>query len=83
MSCRAASERIPSCRQVATTTRQKINTTSGIKGTLSELELYSIRLRLQGGRDNKAQRRELRTQLPTGLEHDESGAAVRESNAAV
>lgn len=39
----------------------------GLKGTLSEAELHSLRLRLDAGRMSKAKRGELVQHLPTGL----------------
>jgi len=45
----------------------------GLKGTLSEAELYSIFLRLHAGRLSKAGRGELAQSLPTGLVRDENG----------
>jgi DNA invertase Pin-like site-specific DNA recombinase len=39
----------------------------GLKGTMSEAELYVIRSRLRGGLLQKARRGELRGRLPTGL----------------
>ena len=39
----------------------------GLKGTMSEAELHVIRARLDGGIRNKAQRGELRRELPVGL----------------
>lgn len=39
----------------------------GLKGTLSEAELWSIRARLQGGKWNKARKGELAWSLPVGL----------------
>jgi len=39
----------------------------GLKGTLSEAELHSLRLRLDAGRLSKAKRGELVQRLPTGL----------------
>jgi DNA invertase Pin-like site-specific DNA recombinase len=42
----------------------------GLKGTLSEAELHSIRLRLDAGRLSKARRGELVQHLPTGLVRD-------------
>jgi len=39
----------------------------GLKGTMSEAELYQIRARLIGGMMNKARRGELRVRLPAGL----------------
>ena len=38
----------------------------GLKGTMSEAELYLIRARMNGGRRNKAARGELRCSLPVG-----------------
>jgi DNA invertase Pin-like site-specific DNA recombinase len=45
----------------------------GLKGTLSEAELHSIRLRLDAGRLSKARRAELVQHLPTGLLRDANG----------
>jgi len=45
----------------------------GHKGTLSEAELHSIRLRLDAGRLSKAGRGELVQHLPTGLVRDANG----------
>ena len=45
----------------------------GLKGTLSEAELHSIRLRLDAGRLSKAGRAELVQHLPTGLLRDANG----------
>ena len=42
----------------------------GLKGTISEVELYQIRARLMRGRLNKAQRGELAWTLPVGMEWD-------------
>lgn len=42
----------------------------GLKGTMSEAELYVLRARLRGGLLNKARRGELRCPLPVGLVHD-------------
>jgi DNA invertase Pin-like site-specific DNA recombinase len=47
----------------------------GLKGTLSEAELHSIRLRLDAGRLSKAGRGELLQQLPTGYVRDTAGVA--------
>ena len=43
----------------------------GLKGTMSEAELYAIRARLQGGLLSKARRGELRISLPIGFVYDE------------
>src|SRR6266487_6012998 len=42
----------------------------GLKGQLSEMELYTIRARMTAGLLNKAQRGELALQLPVGLVRD-------------
>jgi DNA invertase Pin-like site-specific DNA recombinase len=42
----------------------------GLKGTLSEAELHSLRLRLDAGRLSKAKRGELVHHIPTGLVRD-------------
>jgi DNA invertase Pin-like site-specific DNA recombinase len=47
----------------------------GLKGTMSEAELHLIRSRLRGGIENKAQRGELRLNLPIGLEPTGNAAA--------
>jgi len=48
----------------------------GLKGTMSEAELYMLRARLQGGLLNKARRGELRIALPVGLVYDGAGKVV-------
>ncbi len=45
----------------------------GLKGTLSEAELYAIKARLQGGRLNKARKGELAQMLPVGLARGRDG----------
>src|SRR5262245_18214849 len=45
----------------------------GLKGTLSEAELHSLRLRLDAGRLSKAGRGELVQHLPTGYVRDAAG----------
>jgi DNA invertase Pin-like site-specific DNA recombinase len=47
----------------------------GLKGTLSEAELHSLRLRMDAGRLSKAGRGELVQHLPTGLIRDTNGVA--------
>jgi DNA invertase Pin-like site-specific DNA recombinase len=49
----------------------------GLKGTISEVELYQIRTRMTRGRLNKAQRGELELQLPIGLERDPLTSQIR------
>lgn len=55
----------------------------GLKGTISEVELYQIRARMERGRLNKAKRGELALQLPIGLDWDpganKPGLAVDQS----
>lgn len=48
----------------------------GLKGTMSEAELHSLRLRLDAGRLSKAKRAELNQHLPTGLLHTSDGGAI-------
>lgn len=48
----------------------------GLKGTMSEAELHSLRLRLDAGRKSKAKRGELIHKLPTGLVRLEDGAVA-------
>lgn len=48
----------------------------GLKGTMSEAELYLIRARLDGGLRSKAERGELELALPVGLDRDDDGRIV-------
>ncbi len=48
----------------------------GLKGTMSEAELYQLRARLIGGMMNKARRGELRVRLPAGLAYTAEGKVV-------
>ena len=48
----------------------------GLKGTMSEAELHSLRLRLDAGRLSKAKRGELVHHLPTGLVRLDGGAVA-------
>ncbi len=50
----------------------------GLKGTISELELHTIRSRLTAGLLAKAERGELALTLPIGLVRDPSGVVVKE-----
>src|SRR5215218_5670737 len=52
----------------------------GIKGTLSEMELHTIRGRLTAGILSKAERGELAMKLPIGLERDEHGLVHKDPN---
>ena len=52
----------------------------GLKGQLSEMELYTIRARMRAGLLNKAARGELAQPLPVGLVRDESGIVVKIPN---
>jgi DNA invertase Pin-like site-specific DNA recombinase len=49
----------------------------GVKGTLSEAELMTIRCRLHEGRWSKARRGELAQSLPVGYVRTEAGAVVK------
>ena len=49
----------------------------GLKGTMSEAELHIIRARLNGGLRNKAQRGELRRELPVGLVWGDEDGEIR------
>jgi DNA invertase Pin-like site-specific DNA recombinase len=55
----------------------------GLKGTLSEAELHSLRLRLDAGRLSKAKRGELVHHLPTGYVRDAIGEVSFDPDAAV
>src|SRR5262249_1664427 len=55
----------------------------GLKGTISELELHTIRGRLTTGLLAKAERGELALNLPIGLVRDPSGAVVKDPNVEV
>lgn len=48
----------------------------GLKGTLSEAELYAIKARLQGGRLNKARKGTLVQGLPVGLVRTREGRVI-------
>lgn len=50
----------------------------GLKGLIAELELHTIRIRLQAGMASKAERGELVFMLPTGLVRLESGDVVKD-----
>lgn len=52
----------------------------GLKGTISELELHTIRARLTSGLLAKAERGELALSLPVGLVRDPSGCVLKEPN---
>jgi DNA invertase Pin-like site-specific DNA recombinase len=49
----------------------------GVKGTISEAELFTIRCRLHDGRWSKARRGELSKPLPVGYVQDEAGAVIK------
>jgi DNA invertase Pin-like site-specific DNA recombinase len=55
----------------------------GLKGTMSEAELYLIRARLRGGILAKAKRGELALHLPAGLVYDPTGQVVLDPDTAV
>lgn len=55
----------------------------GLKGTMSEAELHSLRLRLDAGRLSKVRRGELIQHLPTGYLRTSEGLVVLDPNAAI
>ena len=55
----------------------------GLKGTISELELHTIRSRLTAGLIARARRGELALTLPVGLVRAASGVVLKEPNVAV
>jgi DNA invertase Pin-like site-specific DNA recombinase len=50
----------------------------GVKGTISEAELFTLRCRLHEGRWNKARRGELARSLPVGYVRTDSGQVIKE-----
>lgn len=52
----------------------------GLKGQISELELYTMKARLSAGLLNKAERGELAVTLPVGLVRDELGNVHKDPN---
>ncbi|MER9319076.1 recombinase family protein [Mesorhizobium sp. M0659] len=52
----------------------------GLKGTISEVELHTLRGRLTAGLLSKAERGELALLLPAGLERDANGVVMKDSN---
>jgi AraC family transcriptional regulator len=52
----------------------------GLKGTISELELHTIRSRMTTGLIAKAERGDLALQLPAGLVRDPSGVVTKDPN---
>lgn len=55
----------------------------GIKGTVSEAEIHTLRRRMHAGREAKAARGELAVLLPRGYVRDERGLAVKDPDASV
>jgi DNA invertase Pin-like site-specific DNA recombinase len=55
----------------------------GLKGTMSEAELHSLRLRLDAGRLSKAKRGELLQHLPTGLVRTAEGEVILDPDTSV
>lgn len=55
----------------------------GLKGTISELELHTIRSRLTAGLLAKAERGDLALMLPIGLTRDPSGVVMKDPNVEV
>jgi DNA invertase Pin-like site-specific DNA recombinase len=52
----------------------------GLKGTISEVELYQIKARMIRGRINKARRGDLEMTLPIGYERDIAGKICKSTN---
>jgi DNA invertase Pin-like site-specific DNA recombinase len=52
----------------------------GVKGTLSEAELFTLRTRLYEGRWNKARKGQLARSVPTGYQLDPQGRWVKDPN---
>ena len=52
----------------------------GLKGTMSEVELHTMRNRLERGKQNKARRGELFLHAPIGFVKDENGQLVLDSD---
>lgn len=52
----------------------------GVKGTISEAELFTLRCRLHDGRWNKAKRGELARSLPVGYVQTESGDVTKDAD---
>jgi DNA invertase Pin-like site-specific DNA recombinase len=50
----------------------------GVKGTISEAEIFTLRTRLHEGRWNKARRGELARSLPVGYVRTEAGAVTKD-----
>jgi len=55
----------------------------GLKGTISEVELHTLRGRLTAGLLNKAERGDLALALPAGLARDAQGAVTKDPDRAV
>src|SRR5271156_1987271 len=52
----------------------------GLKGTISEVELHTLRGRLTAGLLSKAERGELVLMLPAGLQRSDNGLVTKDSN---
>ena len=52
----------------------------GLKGTISEIEMHTLRGRLTAGLLNKAERGDLALTLPAGLERDPTGVVTKDPN---
>jgi DNA invertase Pin-like site-specific DNA recombinase len=52
----------------------------GVKGTISEAELFTLRCRLHEGRWNKARRGELTRSLPVGYVQGENGKVIKDAD---
>jgi len=52
----------------------------GLKGTMAQAELHFLRVRLLGGKINKAKKGELRFPLPVGFGYDEEGRIIPDAD---
>jgi hypothetical protein len=52
----------------------------GLKGTMAKAELHFLRMRLQGGKLDKAKKGELRFPLPVGFCNDEQGHIILDAD---
>jgi DNA invertase Pin-like site-specific DNA recombinase len=52
----------------------------GLKGTMAQAELHFLRVRLLGGKINKAKKGELRFPLPVGFCYDEEGRIIPDAD---
>ena len=50
----------------------------GVKGTIGEFELFTMRSRMLGGKENAAARGDLRFSLPVGFVYDPNGKTIKD-----